>query len=78
MCTKYDFQRLKTHSNQNQFAEEPSKALLLNEGGFSTKFQISALTIPDRGLIQKKGEKNVILNVYVFHSTDTQKWLNDL
>lgn len=73
MCTKYDFQRLKTHSNQNQFAEEPSKALLLNEGGFPTKFQISALTIPETELIQKKGEENVILSMCIFHSMDTQK-----
>lgn len=26
----------------------------------------------------KESEKNVILSVYVFHSMDTQKWLNDL
>lgn len=62
----------KTHSNQNQFAKELSKALL-SEGGFPTKFQILALTIPETELIQKKSEKNVILSVCIFHSMDTQK-----
>lgn len=41
-CSKCRFQRFMTQSNQNQFAPEHSKALLLTEGHFYAKFQLSA------------------------------------
>jgi len=41
-CSKCRFQRFMTQSNQNQFAPEHSKALLLTEGHFYAKFQLPA------------------------------------